>query len=462
MAVMGDKPVEAIQFSAGRYERFTYGLYFFGQLLFFSIVTGFLQLYLTDSGIPAALVGGIFAVAKVWDAVNDPIFGIVVDKARLRGGKFIPWIRISTFLIPLATILIFAMPVNASVQVKAIWAAVAYMLWDSAYTFCDVPIFALATAMTDNIKERDWLYMLKGLVTFFGALFALVAIPQMYPGIGWTATAVVLAVIGVITMLPVGYAAKERHSVKDESEPSLRELVKCLFGNKYLLIFNGAVVISAITNTTVAVTGYVAIYCFGSVQFLSVVYIVSALPMLVSILVVGQLIKRVDKLAIYLASTALGLVFGVITYFAGYGSPNLYLALVFIKSLFTAGASALGPMFTADCAEYGHFMTGKRTQGVAFSVQTFTNKMTAALSASIGMLVLGLVGFAEGEGAIQSPGAIAWIWRLNTIVPLISGSIGFLIILFAYKLKERDVAVMAKANEGEISRDEALASLGWE
>ena len=94
---------KSINFVTGKFERFSYGLYFLGQLIFFGIITGFLQLYLTDSGIPATVVGGIFAVAKVWDAVNDPIFGVFVDKINLKKGKYIPWVRISTFLIPLTT-----------------------------------------------------------------------------------------------------------------------------------------------------------------------------------------------------------------------------------------------------------------------------------------------------------------------------------------------------------------------
>ena len=453
---------KSINFVTGKFERFSYGLYFLGQLIFYGIITGFLQLYLTDYGIPAALVGGIFAVAKVWDAVNDPIFGVLVDKINLKRGKYIPWVRISTFLIPLTTVFIFAMPMNVSVQIKAIWAAVGYMLWDTSYTICDVPIFALATAMTDNIKERDWLFMTKGFVTSFGALVALVAIPLLYPNIGWTAAVIIMSVIAMSTMLPVGFVAKERHIVKGEQEPTLGALIKYLFKNKYLLIFYGAILISALTNTSLAVSNYVAIYCFGSAELISVFYLVISLPMMVSILVLQQLIKKIDKLTVYLVCTALGLVFSVVIYLVGYHNITSYLILIAIRALFTSGALVLYPMFTADCAEYGQFITGDRAQGVAFSVQTFTSKMIAALSASIGMFVLGMVGFVSGEGAVQSPETIDWIWRLNTIAPVFSGVIALFIILFAYKLKTKDVVLMVEANEGKISRQEAIAGFSRE
>lgn len=108
-------------YKTGSGERFFYGFYFFGQLIFYTIIMDFLHLYMTDSGIPAVVVGGIFMVAKLWDAINDPIFGVIVDKTNMKRGKYIPWVRLSTFLIPATTILLFAVPVNVSVQVKAIW-----------------------------------------------------------------------------------------------------------------------------------------------------------------------------------------------------------------------------------------------------------------------------------------------------------------------------------------------------
>ena len=68
-------------------ERFLYGLYAFGAILSYYAIYSYLQLYLTDIGISAAAVGVIFIIAKVWDAVNDPMFGVIVDKANLKGGS---------------------------------------------------------------------------------------------------------------------------------------------------------------------------------------------------------------------------------------------------------------------------------------------------------------------------------------------------------------------------------------
>lgn len=454
-----DKPQKPkIAFVTGKFERFSYGYYFFGQLIFYGIVSGFLNLYLTDVGIPALVVSAIYAVAKVWDAINDPLFGVIVDKAKLKKGKYLPWLRLSTFLIPLTTILLFAIPTGASLQIKVIWAVGAYVLWDTAYTFCDVPIFALATSMTGNITEREWLYLVNRIFSFFGALVVLIVIPLVYPNIGWTATVVILSIIGFVTMLPVGYSAKERVFVRDQSEesPSVGKLIRYVFKNKYLLIFNGAVIVFALTNTSSAVGNYVAIYCLGGTEWITIVTVIAAVPMLLAVFLTQQIIKKVEKFTVFIVSIGALILLSVITYFAGYENKSIYIILSIAKSIFSGAIGVLQVLFTADCAEYGNFVTGERAQGMAFSIQTFTAKLTGALSGAVGMFVLGLIGFVEGEGAAQTENTIAWIWRLNTIVPVISAVAAFVILASFYRLRTKDVALMMRANAGEITKEEAV------
>lgn len=441
-------------------ERISYGIYFYGQLTFYALVTGFLQLYMTESGIPALLVGGIFIVAKIWDAINDPLFGVIVDKAHMKKGKYIPWVCLSTFLIPAATIFLFSVPAGVSVQVKAIWAAVGYMLWDTSYTICDVPIFALATSMTDNLEERNGLYMLNRFFMFVGSLAVSIIVPVLYPNIGWTATVIIMAVIAMATMLPIGYKAKERYYTEDgEKSPKIKELFGYLGRNKQLLLFNGALIVASLSNTSAAVGSYFAIYCLGGSEWISIMALVVSLPMLISIVVAQQVIKKIDKFTVYMFCQGMNIILGVILYFVGYSNIPIFIAFAIVRSIFGSASGILLVMFTADCAEYGHYITGDRAQGMAFSVQTFTAKITAALSSAIGMFVLGSVGFVEGAGAVQTTETIAWIWRMYTLIPLFAGSVAFLMLLFGYKLRNHDVKIMMLANAGEISREEAEKSL---
>lgn len=438
-------------------ERFSYGVYFLGQIMLYGIVVSFLQLYMTDLGIPAVIVGSVFLIAKIWDAINDPLFGVIVDKANLKGGKYTPWLKISTFAIPVATIFLFAIPSDLSVQVKTIWAAIGYMLWDTAYTMCDVPIFAVATSMTDNQKERDGLFLINRIFMYVGALIGLVLIPSLYPEIGWTMTAVVISVLSLITMIPISFKAKERYFTHREKEPSISDLFKYLGRNKYLLIFNGVLIVASLTSTAGVVGNYVAIHCYGGVEWITYFGLIAALPVFISIAVMQKLIKKIDKYKIYVFCSAASIVLSIITYFVGYSNMTPLIILGIIKSLLTGGVGILGVMFTADCAEYGHFVSGDRAQGMAFSVQTFTAKITTALASAVGMFILAAVGFVEGEGAAQTAQTIDWLWRMNTLIPNISATVALVLLIIFYRLRTKDAALMLKANVGEITRDEAEA-----
>ena len=456
---MAKKKKESINFQTGKAERFSYGLYFFGQLIFYGIIVQFLQLFMTDSGIPAIVVSGIFIIAKVWDAVNDPMFGVIVDRSRLKKGKYIPWVRLSTFLIPMATIFVFAMPKSMSVTWKAVWITLGYVLWDASYTMCDVPIFALATSMTSEQKERDWLYVFNRFFTFVGGIFAILVIPQLYPRIGWPLTAVAMSAIAMLTMLPIGFLAKERAFTETEKEPSIRELLNYLKSNKYLLLFNGATIIASLTATGGTVSNYVAIHCLGSTDWISYIALLMLLPMLITIIVVQAIIDKIDKLKIYVGSCIISVILGIVTYFAGYENVVLFCILVSVKTIFSSAAGVLGVMFTADCAEYGHYKTGSRAQGMSFSVQTFTAKITGALSGAIGMAALAAIGFVEGEGAVQSASTIKGLWALYTLIPCIATTAAVVFLLVFYKLSSKDAEIMGKANRGEITREEAEALL---
>jgi sugar (glycoside-pentoside-hexuronide) transporter len=448
-------------FAATPVERVSYGLYFVGQLFFYTIVTSFFQLYLTDAGIPAAFVGGIFMLAKVWDAVNDPLFGIIVDRVKLKKGKYIPWVRLSTLLIPLATVFMFIMPSSLSTQAKIVWSFCAYIFWDTGYTICDVPIYALSMSMTHVIRERDTLLVYAKLYGFAGALIVMIAHPLLYPLIGWPASAASFSVLGALLMLPVCVTARERRRVKNDQEPSIKALIGYLAKNKYLLILSGTMIISAITNSGGTVMNYMAIHCLGGPEWLTILALMAALPVVAAVPVLQRLVRRFNKASIFKFSLAATMGLGLVMYAAGYAPsarPLLFTAFV-LRSFFSVLIASIATMITADCAEYGHYKSGERADGVAFSIQTFTAKITGALSGAVAMFLLGAAGFAEGEGAAQSEKAVQMIWFMFSAFPAFSGVAALVLLLLFYRLKDSDVAVMARCNSGEIARAEAEALL---
>ena len=211
----------------------------------------------------------------------------------------------------------------------------------------------------------------------------------------------------------------------------------------------------SLTNTAAAVQNYVAIYCLGGPQWISIMALISVLPMLVAIPVVRKMLSKVDKRNIFLGFGLVSFLLDILIYFIGYQNLGVYFTIAVVRAFLSSGAGILVVMFTADCSEYGNYKTGERAQGVAFSIQTFSAKITMALSSAIGMTLLGLFGFVEGAVAQQTPQTIQRIWAMSTVFPAISGAAALLIILLFYKLRDKDIAVMMRLNTGEITREEA-------
>ena len=223
-------------------EKISYSIYFLGQGLVYTIVSQCLMYYYTDSVLMApAVVSIILAIGKVWDAVNDTLFGLIVDAVKFKSGhKFLPWLRLSTILIPLSTIALFCLNAGMSPTIKIVLAVVTYLLWDTCYTLCDAPIFALPTAMTSSVKERSS-FMTVG--TVGGSLAAALATVFLVPyaeNNGYLKAAIIVAVVSFLAMSLISLFGKERYKVKEEvleKPASLRDTWEYLIHNKYLLYF---------------------------------------------------------------------------------------------------------------------------------------------------------------------------------------------------------------------------------
>jgi sugar (glycoside-pentoside-hexuronide) transporter len=448
------KSKEGYQIS--KFEGFSYSIYSLGQNISFSILSLYLVVFFTDLGIPAAIVGIITLVVKVWDAVNDPIFGGIVDKVHLKQGKFMPWLRIALVALPVTTVLLFTIPVGLSLPAKVVFACVGYMLWDSAYTICDLPIFALITTLTSNQNERTKVMSYARIMGLAAFIAAALVIPLVRTAIaGWLPSVMILSVFVFLFMLPICIVGKERIKPKPTGDDfSLKDMVRYLGKNKYLLIFNLAIIIGSITNTSGALGVMVARYCLGDETLLGLLSLAGILPALLFGACLPMLAKRIDKFHLFFFMAIASPVLGVLLYFVGYENQVLFFIFFFIRNIPAGAALFMMFMFTPDCVEYGLYRSGINASGIAFSIQTFTAKFTTALGTAVGAFALAAIGFVEMEGAIQPPGFGGKLWILITLVQGF-GSLLAIPLLLQYKLRDKYVQIMAKANSGEITREEA-------
>ncbi len=465
--VMDEKQVQKSGKSKNGYmtsggERASYGLYFVGQNIFYIFVYFYLSVYLLDAGIPAMTVTGILLAVKIWDAVNDPIFGGLVDKIRFKKGVFLPWLRISLIFIPISTVLMFAIPSGMPVGGKVVWAVITYMLWDTAYTICDVPIFGLVTTMTDVQRERTSLQSIGRVCAQVASLLIAVGVPSVREAIGgWLPTIFILAVAALITMVPICFKAKERIAPPKDSNDAgigMKQMFSYLIHNKYLLIFYLALFISYAANVQSTIGLIFARNCLGNEGMQSLLSLVGFVPAVIMGMLIPKLCKKFDKFMLFFWSVAACTVLGILQYILGYKNLPVFLVTTILRGIPLGVYTVTMFMFTPDCAEYGHYKTGIRAPGITFALQTFSVKLMTAVATALGTFCLGVIGYVEGEGAAQAAGFADKLWLVYALIP----TIGLLIavpILWQYKLRDKEVQIMASCNAGEITKEEAREKL---
>ena len=458
-------------------ERKSYYTYFFGQNMIYNLIAGYLTTFLLLVGINPVKSAAVMLAVKVWDAVNDALFGVIFDKIQFKGDKkYIPWLKIACAVTPIATVAIFIIPAAASETVKLIWFALAYVIWDTAYTICDVPAFGIITAMTSNIEERNTILSLKGITGGVGSALTTVLATLLiseFVGLGYGPVSIIIAVVAMATMFPICKYCQERNKTVDEEQFTVRRMIKYVISNKYLLIYYLGYIFYSGAQTYNALHMILAYYIYRNSLASLITGTVAALPQLFMALLVPKIIRKMDKTKLFMISVIATILLSFLI-LPTRSSFVLFVITYMLRSIPLGIIGVLSFTFTPDCAEYGQYTTGTEARGITFAIQTFAVKLAAAVSGSMGLGLLGLFGFKtefEVNGVVQEVSnfadldainaiaqqtskALDGLWFTYNIVPII-GIVIALIIWSFYKLNDKDVQIMADCNVGKISKDEA-------
>lgn len=204
---------------------------------------------------------------------------------------------------------------------------------------------------------------------------------------------------------------------------------------------------------------YMGRICLGQENLATLVAGGAAVSVIVVSALVPVLARKWDKFYVMCAGLAFAVVMDVAAFFVGYDNLVVAIVMVMLKCSGLGFWSVVIYMLVADTVEYGTYKTGMRAAGISFSLQTFVAKLKNGLIGFVVLLSLSAVGFVEGENAVQPAGVAEGVWGLFCLLPAIGFAIALAILLLGYKLRTKDVQVMAQYNNGEISREEAEALL---
>lgn len=401
-------------------EYLAYFSYGFGQCFSFGIIGSFILIYYTDIvGISSVIASAIFLIARLWDAIFDPIVSGWIDAHKSTKGKFRKYMHFAPIFVIVSTILCFVNP-NISLAGKIVYAAVTYILWGTCYAFSDIPFWSLSTVISKNGQARTNLITTANLGVFGGIGMVGLVLPLMLayfkqhgsPQTSYLISVSILMLLGFILM-ELGYKfTKERVVAKKAEKLSAHDIWDAVKANKYMLmiliLFFLKVAMEMVNNIII----YFFTYNMFNAKFMSIYGLIGTFSAL-GFFFIPLLTKHFKKLYILRVLLITDIIVRIFFFMTGY--KNVVLVFIFLAITQTL-YSATGPIISAmlaETVEYSEVKTGKRCEAIVFGGQTFASKVAIAVAGATTGLVLSLIGYQAN--AVQSQTTLTGIFVIGRL-----------------------------------------------
>ena len=421
-------------------EYLAYFSYGFGQCFSFGLVGTFILFFYTDIlGISAVAASIIFLVARIWDAVIDPVVAGFMDTRRTKHGKFRGYMKFTPILIVVSSIFCFFSP-DISVTGKIIYAGATYILWGTIYAFSDIPFWSLSTVISKKGEDRTKLLTVANLGVYGGIGMVGFLVPILLatfnknytPSVSYLITVGIIMVAAYILML-IGYKyTKERVVPEHNEKVTFKDVIESAKVNKYMFRILLVFFLNVFMNIVQGIILYFFTYNLNAPQLMSVFGIIGTLSA-VGFLFIPLLTKYFKKRNILRTLLGMDIILRIIFFLVGYESIGLVITFLAITQLLY---SATGPIISAmlsETVEYSEVKTGKRTEAIVFGGQTFAGKLSVALAGAFIGLLLTLIGYQANVE--QTEFTLTGLFIVVSILPAL-GSLLRLLVLSKYDYTE--------------------------
>jgi GPH family glycoside/pentoside/hexuronide:cation symporter len=439
-------------------EKVGYGFGDFASSMFWKIFSVYLLFFYTDVfGIPAAIVGTMFLVTRIWDTALDPIIGIISDRTTTKWGKFRPYILFVAIPFGMVGVLTFTTP-SLGITGKIIYAYITYTLMMMVYSGINVPYASLMGVMTSNIKERTTLSTFRFVFAFAGSILVLATAEPLVTALsktvegsanlqhGWQFAMIIYAVIAVVLFYFTFAWTRERVRPPKEQKTSLKDDLKNLATNKPWFILLGAGIATLIFNSLRdGSTIYYFKYYFQSQEAFEIPLAKIAINYSTLYLVLGQaanivgvvlakpISDRIGKKNTFLNAMVIASVLSLIFFFFKENNLLLIFSFQFVISICAGIIFPLLWSMYADIADYSEWKTGRRATGLIFSSSSMSQKLGWTLGGALTGWLLAIYGFKAN--VIQTEDAQTGIRMMMSLIPAAGALISAIFIAF-YKLSD--------------------------
>lgn len=489
-------------------ERICFTVGAFGRSGIYTLMSMFtLVFFQNGAGLTLSQGTTIILIGRIFDAINDPVMGMIVDRTKSKWGKMRPYLLFSPIPIAICTILLFTAPFEHGSNAAFIWALITYILWGVAFTVQDVPFWGLSSVITPLENERTSFISTARLGSTFGGILPALLVPILYQSNmgyskGFFISAVIFALLGCGLSSLIFFVSKERVPKTDHT-PSFKETFVVLGKDKLLIIVIFAAVLGSTMVTANQCADYIGNYLIiqnntdfsqifdaaGNIlpnvdakaaydfwiprgTIVTTLTVAIGVGMVPAMAIFPILRKKLSLKQIYIGSAVFGLIVHALCYVvfqSNITSINIYILWVF---LFLMGLplgiyNVITYALIADSVDYLEWKTGERHEGVCFSFQTFLSKVNAAIATFIFGQILGQSDFKAVDKSLvdiegrqiffeQSIETQKMLLALVTIVP----AVGFLLTIipmffndYTGKVKEQAQKELEEARTKKMNND---------
>ncbi|WP_405423644.1 MFS transporter [Pantoea stewartii] len=408
-------------------EKIGYGLGDAGGTVITCLITNFLTFFYTDVfGLTPALVGTLFMVLRIFDAISDPVMGVIADRTHSRWGRFRPWQLWIALPVGIIGTLTFTAPA-LSMDMKMVWAFATYLLLSLSYTAINVPYCALINTMTTRHSEvlscQSWRFVLCGVAGFLVSVGLPWLVAELGKGnavLGYRAGVGILCGLAVVMFLCCFFWVRERVPLDTLGKFTLREHLAGLRKNDQLLLM---LLMSFLLINVFNIRGggymyFITYVLQGSTAYTSLFFTMVTLASILGSFIVNPLSRRIDTVRLYFWTNILLAAVALCMWFLPVGSAwqSLWLVVILSNGVILGFTLPLHFALMAFADDYGEWKNGVRSSGMNFAFNLFFIKLAWASSAVIISLLFIAVAYKPGTGN-QTPASLHAITAMETLLP---------------------------------------------
>ena len=382
-------------------------------------------------GISAGWMGTLFLVARLWDAINDPIMGSFPDRWMIgkSGDKFKPWIKI--FMLPLAlsgVLCFFNVPLEG-IALHA-YVAFAYVLYGMSYTGTSMPFGAMASVVSDDPIQRSKLSRARSIGGTIVGIVGLSIVPvvcfdkqsNILPE-RFTLIAVIFGVLSIISYFVLLNFTQER--IRQNSEKAEKfnygKVLKATVHNRPLIGVMVATLGSMLFITgSNQVRSYIFKEYYARTDVMSIISLATIPILVICFPLVPKLVAKFGKKATLMAAIVSSTIFSVIPVVMEIKNVYVYSALVVLGTIGQTVFTMLIWALVTDCLDYSEWKFNERSDGSMYSLYTFSRKIGSTIASTGVSFGLAAIGFVSGSNVVQTAEAVNGIYFLVNIIPVVT------------------------------------------